>query len=432
MTAAIPVRDTFGLVPAWAEPVLYLVFIPFAAAFVYGLYRQFAGIGLLRLARAGADGGRGATIRLLRDGLFQHRIARRARSWPHLGIFYGFLTLLFGTSVVALDWDIVRPFGVRLLQGLPYLYLEALLDSLGTVFVLGLVAGLVWRLRRLPATGPDQRRVQWQFVALIAALLYMGVTGFVLEGLRLSIDPVPWAGWSFLGAGLADLIGPLLSAEHARNVYLALWWSHALIAFGLIAALPYTVFLHSAAAPLNIMAQSGRPRMELGTPFDLRQLLETGQFDVKVGVAKLADLALEQRLGLAACTNCGRCDDACPAFATGTDLSPRRLVQTLRAAQLSGDAEVDLLADGRVSPGELWACTTCGACVEVCPVLIRPVDYIVPFRRELVSRQSLDKRQTEFLANLGRSSNPYGLPAGRRSELATELAETAGEPQESN
>jgi heterodisulfide reductase subunit C len=260
----------------------------------------------------------------------------------------------------------------------------------------------------------------------------MGATGFVLEGLRLSIDPVPWAGWSFIGAGLADLIAPLLSAERARSVYLALWWSHALIAFGLIAALPYTVFLHSAAAPLNIIAQSGRPRMELGTPFDLRQLLETGQFDVKVGVAKLADLAPEQRLGLAACTNCGRCDDACPAFATGTELSPRRLVQTLRAAQLSGDAEADLLADGRVSPGELWACTTCAACVEACPVLIRPVDYIVPFRRELVSRQSLDKRQTEFLANLGRSSSPYGLPAGRRSELATELAETAGEPQESN
>ncbi|MGH6916613.1 MAG: 4Fe-4S dicluster domain-containing protein [Geminicoccaceae bacterium] len=403
---------------------MYLVFIPFAVVFVYGLYRRFAGLGLLRLTRAGLDGGMGAATRLLRDGLFQRRVAQRARGWPHLAIFYGFLTLLFGTSLVALDWDLLRPLGARLLQGLPYLYLEALLDSLGTIFVLGLAGALAWRLRRLPGTGPDQRRVQWQFVALIAALLYMGATGFVLEGLRLSIDPVPWAGWSFVGARLADVIAPVLSVEQARTVYLALWWSHALIAFGLIAALPYTVFLHSLGAPLNIMVQPGRPQVELSAPFDLRQLLETGNFDVKVGVAKLADFAPEQRLALAACTNCGRCDDVCPGFATGTELSPRRLVQTLRMVHLSGDAEADLLTDGRVSPGELWACTTCAACVEACPVLIRPVDYIVPFRRELVSRQNLETRQAEFLANLGRSFNPYGLPPGRRSELARELVVT--------
>jgi heterodisulfide reductase subunit C len=422
----MPVRDTFGLVPAWAEPALYLMFIPFAALFIFGLYRRFAGAGLLQLARAGAGGGVGAVLRLLLDGLLQRRVRRRARGWPHLAIFYGFLTLLFGTIVVALDWDVLRPLGVRLLAGRPYLYLEGLLDSLGTVFVLGLAAALTWRLLRLPQTGPDQRRVQLQFVALILALLYMGMTGFVLEGLRLAIHPVPWAGWSFLGARVARLIGPLTSVESARTVYLALWWSHALVAFGLIAALPYSVFLHSVGAPLNIMAQSGRPQLEPAAPFDLRELLESGNFDVKVGITRLAELSREQRLALAACTNCGRCDDVCPALAAGTELSPRRLVQTLRAAELRGDRDTDLLAAGRVTPGELWACTTCAACVEACPVLIRPVDYILPFRRELVSRQSLEKRQTELLGNLGRSLNPYGLPAGRRRDLAAELAEAGG------
>jgi heterodisulfide reductase subunit C len=327
--------------------------------------------------------------------------------------------------MVALDWDVLRPLGMRLLAGRPYLNLEALLDWLGTVFVFGLAGALIWRLLRLPATGPDQRRVQLQFVALILALLYMGVTGFVLEGLRLAIHPVPWAGWSFLGAGVADLIGPLAAVANARTFYLVLWWSHALVAFGLIAALPSTVFLHALGAPLNITAQPGRPQLEPGTPFDLRELLESGNFDVKVGVAKLAELRREQLLALAACTNCGRCDDACPAFAAGTELSPRRLVQTLRAAELQGDRESDLLADGRVTAGALWACTTCAACVEACPVLIRPVDYILPFRRELVSRQQLDKRQTELLANLGRSLNPYGLPASRRRDLAAEVAAEA-------
>jgi len=417
----MPVRDTFGLVPAWAEPALYLVFLPFAVVFAYGVYRRFARIGLWRLAR-GSGGGLAAGARLLRDGLLQHRVASRPRGWPHLGIFYGFLTLLFGTTVVAIDWDILRPFGVRLLQGAPYLYLEVLLDSLGAIFVLGLAAGIAWRLLRLPRTGPDQRRVQSQFVALIVALLFMGASGFVLEGLRLSIDPVPWGDWSFIGARVAGLIGPLLPVEQAQTVYLVLWWIHALVAFGLIAALPYTVFLHALGVPLNILAQPGVPRLELSAPFDLRQLLESGEFDVKVGAARVAELAPGERLALAACTNCGRCDEVCPAFAAGTALSPRRLVQTLRTVQLSGEVERDLLADGRVTPAELWACTTCAACVEACPVLIRPVDYIVPFRRELVARQNLENRQTEFLGNLGRSQNPYGLPAARREELAKEFA----------
>ncbi len=419
MTDTLPVRDTFGLVPAWAEGALYLVFIPFAVVFAYGLYRRFAAARLLQVLRYG---GPGAVARLLCDGLLQRRVRKSARGWPHLAIFYGFLTLLFGTIVVALDWDVLRPLGVRLLAGRPYLYLEGLLNSLGAVFVFGLAAALTWRVLRLRRTGPDQRRVQLQFVALIAALLYMGVTGFVLEGLRLGMHPVPWAGWSFLGARVADLLG-MAPVEHASTLYLALWWSHAVVAFGLIAALPYTVFLHSIGAPLNIMLQPGRPQLEPSTPFDLKELLESGDFDVKVGATKLADLAPEQRLALAACTNCGRCEDVCPAFAAATELSPRRLVQSLRAAELAGDVDTDLLADGRVTPGELWACTTCAACVEACPVLIRPVDYILPFRRELVSSQRLEKRQAELLANLGRSLNPYGLPAARRAELAAELAD---------
>lgn len=413
-------RDTFGLVPAWAEPVLYVVFLPFAAIFVYGLYRRFSGASLKTLLATGVSSG--GLRRLLRDGLFQRKVAQRQRGWPHLTIFYGFLVLLFGTTVVAIDWDLLRPFGVRLLQGLPYLYLETLLDLLGLVFVAGLTAALVWRLALLRRTGPDQRRVQLQFVGLIVALLVMGITGYVLEALRLVINPVDWGSWSFAGAALGELLRPVLGVEAARQIYLGLWWGHAFLAFALIAALPYTVFLHAAAAPINITAQTGRPALALTAPFDLRELLETGEFDVKVGATRLADLEPGQRLALTACTNCGRCESVCPAVEAGTALSPRRLVQTLRQVALEGATEVDLLDAGRIGPDELWACTTCAACVEACPVLIRPVDYIVPFRRELVSRQSLGKRQSEFLANLGRSMNPYGLPAARRGQLAAELA----------
>lgn len=417
----MPVRDTFGLVPPGSELALYFLFVPFGAVLVIGLRRRFAESGLGRAIAAAPGGTAGGLGRLLRYALLQRRVAHRPRGWPHLGIFFGFLTLLFGTTIVALDWDVARPLGVRLLAGSPYLWLEALLDALGLVFVAGLIAGLTWRLARLRTAGSDQHRVQRQFLWLLGGLLFMGLTGFILEGLRLTIRPVPWADWSFAGARVADAFAAAGIGPAAQPYYVALWWTHALVAFTVIASLPYTVFLHAAAAPFNVMAQAGRPRKELPAPFDLREIEKTGNFDVKVGASGVRDLDQEMRFALQACTNCGRCDDVCPAVATGTALSPRRLVQTLRAEALRHDPAADLLAAGTVTADVLWACTTCAACVEACPVFIRPVDYIVPFRRELVARQQVDRRQGEFLANLGRSMNPYGLSAERRNDLATEL-----------
>lgn len=423
----VPSRQTFGLVPQGTEVVMYLVFVPFAAAFCVGLFLRLRASGLVRLVTAGPGGIAGALQRLLVFGLLQRRVAHRPRGWPHVGIFYGFLTLLFGTTVVALDWDVFRPLGVRILSGSRYLYFEALLDALGFVFVISLIAALAWRLIRLRSTGPDQRRMQWQFVLLIGGLLYMGITGFILEGLRLTLRPVPSADWSFIGNSLVGPLHALGLAQRGEAIYLALWWSHAVVAFTLIAALPYSAFLHSVAAPLNLMVHLGRPKLALDAPFDLREIEASGNFDVKAGASTLADLNETQRFALMACTNCGRCDDVCPALASGTALSPRRLVQSLRGKQLANDTATDLLDSGTVSAEALWACTTCAACVEACPVFIRPVDYIVPFRRELVTRQQIDKRQIEFLGNLGRSFNPYGLPPANRSRLAAELkaADTA-------
>jgi heterodisulfide reductase subunit C len=417
----MPSRQTFALVPQGCELIMYLIFVPFALVFCVGVYLRFRRSGMVNLVTSAPGGVVSGLGRLMQFGFGQRRVANRPRGWPHMAIFYGFITLLFGTSVVALDWNVFQPLGLRILVGSPYLYLETLLDAVGLTFVTGLIAALFWRMLNLRGASPDQRRVQWQFVLLIAGLLYMGLTGFVLEGLRLTLRPVPWADWSFIGHALT---GPLRSfgvKETGEALYVTLWWSHAIVAFSLIATLPYSAFLHSVAAPLNLMVHPGRPKLELDTPFDLRQLEANGNFDVKVGAATLADLSQAERFALMACTNCERCDDVCPALASGAALSPRRLVQSLRGKQLANDAATNLFDSGTVSAEALWACTTCSACVAACPVFIRPVDYIVPFRRELVTRQKTDKRQTELLGNLGRSFNPYGRASAERSRLAAEL-----------
>ncbi|HET9985715.1 MAG TPA: (Fe-S)-binding protein [Longimicrobiales bacterium] len=415
--SVVPARDTYGLLPRGTSPWMYAVFAAFAAVFVIGVVRRLRPLGVPTLLRQ-AEGGVAAGLRrLVTLVLLQSRVARRARGWSHAAIFIAFLILTLGTALVALDWDALRPLGLRVLRGPFYLGYEAVLDAAGVAFLAGTLAALV---RRLLRGGRDPRRAHREYVALLAALLYLGGTGFLLEGLRLALRPVPWGGWSFVGAWIAGLVHPLATSGAAGTVYVALWWSHAIVAFGLIAALPYSVFLHALTVPLNVVATSGRPKPALEAPFDLRELMASGEFDVQAGVSRVSDLEAHLRLALLACTNCGRCDEACSAVQMGTALSPRRLVQSLRRDLLADEPADDLLA-GPLSEAELWACTTCAACVEACPVLVRPADLIVPFRRELVARNRLDGRQSEMLGNLGRGLNPYGLSAAERASVTRAL-----------
>ncbi len=420
----MPLREHYTLLPGDTPLWMYAVFALFAAVFVAGLVRRLRPLSLRGLLRATPRGARAALRRLVAYGLLQRRVAERRRDWPHVALFSGFLILTLGTALVALDEHILNALGLPLLRGGFYLGFEATLDFFGVLLVAGSAAALLWRLRRPPPptrspAGP--RRIHGQYLALLAALLFVGVTGFMLEGLRLTLRPVAWAEWSFIGAATAQLLRPLELTERAGALYTVLWWSHAIAAFGLIAAIPYTVLVHWIGAPMSIALFTGRPQPALDAPFDLRALIESGNYDVKAGTATLADLGDEQRLALLACTDCGRCDDACPAGAMGENagLSPRQLVQSLRRECLSGH-NGDLLA-GTIAEADLWACTTCASCVQVCPVLIRPSDYVVPFRRELVRRQRIDARQSALLGNLGRSGNPYGSARADRAALPREL-----------
>src|SRR5690606_8012586 len=100
-------------------------------------------------------------------------------------------------------------------------------------------------------------------------------TGFLLEGLRILLRPASWTDVSFVGTAVAGFLSGAVSPGTAQEIYVGLWWSHAVVAFTLIALLPFTVFLHAGAAPLNVMAQPGLPRRELDAPFDLREVMES-------------------------------------------------------------------------------------------------------------------------------------------------------------
>jgi Fe-S oxidoreductase len=138
-----------------------------------------------------------------------------------------------------------------------------------------------------------------------------------------------------------------------------------------------------------------------------------------------------QLLALDACVSCGRCQDACPAFAAGKPLSPRDLVQTIRAevdrldfAQLSATPEAGeghSLGATVIAAETLWACTTCGACVQSCPVEVAPLEFITDLRRDRVAEGALRGPPAAALQKTQRSGNPWGLPQADRFKWAQGL-----------
>lgn len=396
---------------------LYVLLGLCLVALAFGVIRQLSFLPFRALLGSAPGWPFGPPRRFLQHILLQSRIARRPGGLPHVALVAGVVGLTIGTILVAIDWDIARPAGARLLRGGFYLGFEAVMDGLGILLVAGVLAGLIRIWRRGGTASGRFRRAN---VLVLWALLLLGVGGFLLEGLRLLVHPVPWGSYSFVGVRVAGILGSMVTFESAANLYHVLWWSHAAVAFGLLAALPFSSLLHALTVPLNVLVSRDRPRADLPAPFDLRELIKTGDFDVRPGSACLADLDAGRLLSLLACTDCGRCDDACPAHQSGADLSPRRMVGALRQ-QLDGRNTAADLLGGVLSDRELWACTTCASCVEACPALVAPMDLVISFRRELVARQNLDRRQTEMLSALNRSFNPYGLPQTDRAALPRAL-----------
>jgi Fe-S oxidoreductase len=179
--------------------------------------------------------------------------------------------------------------------------------------------------------------------------------------------------------------------------------------------------IHLLTGPLNTFFS------KIDTPIGrLKPIAETVDGE-PIYASKLSDLSWKQLLDGDACTECGRCQDACPAFASGTPLSPKELILSLRDSlhtygqTTNGNGKAHMVVGEEIQDAVLWSCTTCGACVHECPVLIEHIDTIVDFRRYLVIEGRVDDELQDALSNLGRYGNSFGKSARARAKWSRKI-----------
>ncbi len=416
-----PVRQSYLFLPSYAPALVYITFFAAGLIMLLGLYRHLRsyGMGLGEFLSLSSEDLKTKLGRFGKYALGQRKVLEGGSGGVmHGAVFYGFLMLFAYTFLIFVQSDILPIFGGGIfIKGDFYLALEFLGDTLGLLFIIGLAIAVYRRyVQRL-----DKLRTGWDDRVVLGMLIWIGVSGFVIEALRFVAVPSQWAIFSPVGDALSALIGGTLSLSvaQAQVVYQGFWWAHMFSVMALIAATPYTKLIHVFTSASNIVLAPEKPRGQLSTPFSLAAMLKTGEVEAPPN-ARTADYFPPLRLlALDACTNCGRCVEVCPANAAGRDLSPRDVIQDLGKQSKAAPKE-DVFARGVIRESELWACTTCSACVEACPVFINQVDYIVDFRRTLVAENRLDPMKRAFLENVARANNPFGLPQQERQNWLVE------------
>ncbi|MFL5864434.1 MAG: (Fe-S)-binding protein [Solirubrobacteraceae bacterium] len=351
----------------------------------------------------------------------------------HAFIFWGFLVL--GPTIViamigAVDKRATFPWLGH--QG----WYAFLVDVFATLVLVG-VAGAVWiRKVQRPERFKGSHLGEADLILALIATIALSLLLWHATRIALGLNDAPAS-----AQPVSNLLSGLFDGSDATRVLERVFvWVHVLTILGFLAYLPRSKHLHIASAAFNVWFGRTRARGRLEPlRFDDPDVAEE---DIRFGAGTAADLTWKEMLDTFTCTECGRCQDACPAFATGKVLSPKLVIMGLRdqvfaeggsiiRAAANGEAELAPLVPSAVPEESVWDCVTCGACVQACPVSIEHVDHIVDLRRHLVMVESSFPAEAEpMLRDIERASNPWGKAQSERADWADGLGVRILEPGE--
>ncbi|HBQ22000.1 MAG: hypothetical protein A2Z91_01415 [Deltaproteobacteria bacterium GWA2_38_16] len=315
----------------------------------------------------------------------------------HAFVFWGFCIITIGTLEMILN-GIVPSFSLEFIGHVPYL----IFFYLQNIFYILVLLSIAFFFYRRLVIKPKRMEVlsthsAWDAyfilslisILMITAILYNAFSNFYIRELS--------------------------------------WWIHLLTVLGFFCYLPFSKHLHVVAAAPNVFFTTLTPRGRL------KKIDLTDETQTSFGVNKLEDFTWKQLLDSYACTECGRCNEFCPTYNTGKPLKPRSLIVDLRhhleakgyslrhPERSEGSSPTKMIGE-IFSEDLIWDCTTCGACIEACPVFIEHVEKIVDMRRNLVLMQGkMEPEAQKVFTNFENYSNPWGLPQSSRGDWAKEL-----------
>ncbi|MFN8019148.1 MAG: heterodisulfide reductase-related iron-sulfur binding cluster [Acidimicrobiales bacterium] len=362
-----------------------------------------------------------------RSGVYMQTLLRDpAAGLIHSGIYFSFLVLLAVTTILEIDHQV--PESMKFLHGVTYQGYSFVGDLAGLVLLVAVSAAIVRRYIVRPYRIRIKSKTD-QALGL-ATLFLLALTGLLTEGARIAAMGTPaFEKWSFVGYPIGKALDGF---DNIHGLHQVLWGVHVVAFMVFLVILPITMMRHMFTSPLNMyLKDKERPK---GAMRPMPNLMETEL--ESFGASTIEDFTWKQLLDTDACTMCGRCTSVCPAHATGKPLDPREIVlKTGEVMAASGtpkvsppiatDAEIVIESNSvfeRITPEEVWSCTTCKACDEICPVNIEILDKILDMRRYLSLMES------NFPTELGNayrgmenSGNPWGMSQSDRAAWTSKV-----------
>src|SRR4051794_2965896 len=366
----------------------------------------------------------------VRAGLYMQTLLRDpAAGVMHSLIYFNFLVLLGVTTVLEVNHQL--PESAKFLHGGVYQAYAFIGDLAGLGFLIGVVWAIVRRYGPRDVR-PYRIRIKTrpEHAVILGTFLTIGVTGFLAEMFRIALVGRPdFERWSFVGYPLSWFVR---DSTHLAGWHQAMWIVHVVSFMAFLVILPTTMLRHMFTSPLNMyLRDRERPKGAMKPLPDL----ETTELE-HFGAATIEDFTWKQLLDTDACTMCGRCTSVCPAHAPGKPLDPREIVLKVgevmartgdpaTSPPIGVDPDITIAADSvfeRITPEEVWACTSCKACDEICPVNIEILDKILDMRRYLSLMESnFPTELGNAYRSMENSGNPWGMSQAERADWADKL-----------
>ncbi|MEI6305301.1 MAG: (Fe-S)-binding protein [Deltaproteobacteria bacterium] len=356
-------------------------------------------------------------VEMLQYAFGQKRVLAKPFGVNHFVIFWTFLILLIANGEFTLN----GVFPAVSLELLPAGIYHILLLALDIVSLLALAAVTVAAIRRFVSPPyPEARTAEAFFILSLIALLllaYFGINASRLAGGEMQ-GALPWLPVS----GKAAMLIP---AAAAPSFYSFSWWLHAVTLLLFLNYLPYSKHMHIMAAIPNCYFR----RLDKPNTQPREEFVKGNHF----GVAQIDRFTWKDLLDTFACTECGRCQMACPAGITGKELNPRGIIHEMKINLFKNGPllkkgekpEIPLIGEGEegsCSEEAIWSCTTCGACMESCPVLIEQMPKIIQMRRHLVESEArFPEELLNLFENMEGRSNPWGIAPTERAKWYSQM-----------